>query len=171
MSKKEISMEKKPFTEKDTDLLTYELIPKTRRNVIYASLIFLLGIPLLPFFPAKNTHKMLVQSMSYNKSLLVSTVIVLLLISPLWYGVYRLKKDMQSGYKCVFRTPVAKKYWKSNSKFTIELVERPKGVKSRIELDKDEFYNWQKNDIIEINYLARSGEILSFEKINTPVLL
>lgn len=77
-----------------------------------------------------------------------------------------MKKDVETGCKFVYRTVVSKKTWKSNNKFVIELADRPKSVKAEIRLNEEDFYEWQKDDIIEINYLKRSGEILSYKKID-----
>jgi hypothetical protein len=164
--KKIIKSIKQELTDEDIDLLTYELLPKYKRNTTYASLIFVLLIPILPFFPAKHTHKTLVQSMTYDKALIISALIATILISLTYYfGIYLMKKDVETGYKYIFRTTIIRKTWKNNTKFELELADRPKNVRSKIKLNKEDFYTWLKNDTIEIDYLERSGEILSYRKI------
>lgn len=166
MKHQKLSIERKQLSDEDIDLLTYELLPKYKRNFVYISLIFVFSIPILPFFPAKHTHKTLVQSMSYEMAVCVSTFLVLLAIAGIYYfGVFLINKDFKGGFKSIYRTRVSRKVRKSNTKFILEINERPKSIISKIELNKDDFDEWQKHDIIEINYLERSGEILSYKKI------
>ena len=166
VKQQKLSIERKQLSEEDIDLLTYELLPRYKRNITYASLIFVLLIPILPFFPAKHTSKTLVQSMTYDKALLISVLLVSLIIASLYYfGIYLMRKEVESGCKFVYQTVISKKTCEGNTKFIIELADRPKSVKAKIKLNKEDFYEWQKNDIIEINYLERSGEILSYKKI------
>jgi hypothetical protein len=148
------------------DLLTYDIVPKAKKNFIYASVIFVVMIPIFPFFPAKHTRKLLVQSMSYEKALLVSCSIVLMLIAVLYYfSIYLLHKDISLGYKLVCKTRISRKKWKNRNKFILELSERPKNFRSEIELDGQHFYDWLKDDVIEICYLKHTGDILSYKKL------
>lgn len=104
--------------------------------------------------------------MSYEMAVCVSTFLVLLAIAGIYYfGVFLINKDFKGGFKSIYRTRVSRKVRKSNTKFILEINERPKSIISKIELNKDDFDEWQKHDIIEINYLERSGEILSYKKI------
>ncbi len=84
-----------------------------------------------------------------------------------YFGIVQLMRDINHGQKCRYRTRVERKFWRGDEKFELELESRPKNVREKIFLDKSEFYKWFKTDLIEIEYLIRTGRILIYRKVET----
>jgi hypothetical protein len=163
--KNRLKIEKIAFSQSDIDLLTYDLVPKTKRNTFYASLIFLALIPIMPFLPARITHKTLVQSMTYESAFIVYCFVNGLVIWAIYYlGIVCLKRDVSEGCKYQYRTQVVSKSRRGFNDFELELAVRPKNV-SKMMLPNKEFNKWHQGEVLEIEYLKRSGTILAYKKV------
>lgn len=163
-----LTSNKSEFTETDIDKIVYEILPKAKKNVLYVCLIFFLLIPTMPFLPAKISHNSMIQWLSYEEALAISCVANGLVIFYIYYsGIIRLNKDIDEGHKYLYTTRLLRKTWKGNNNFEIELSKRPESLREKIIVSKDEFYNWYKNDLLEIEYLKRTGRILAYRKIET----
>ena len=164
--KEDIEIGKINFNNDDIDLLKIKILPKRRKTVFYACLIFLILIPIMPFLPARGTQRAAVESTNYKTALLIFCILNGLAIFGIYYlGIVLLNRDINQGYKHIYRTKILRKTWKGNNKFEIEITERPKVVSENIILKKTEFYNWFANDILEIEYLPKTGTILRYNKI------
>ena len=90
-----LTINKIAFTENDIDLLDYKILPRTKKNVFYACLIFFLLIPIMPFLPARISHKALIQSLSYEKALVIFCIANGLVMFGIYYiGIVLLNKDI-----------------------------------------------------------------------------
>lgn len=159
-------IEKFDFSDDDIDLLKFKILPKTRKNVFYACLIFFLLIPIMPFLPARITNRSAIESTNYKTALLIFFILNGLAIFGIYYlGIVLLNRDINQGYKYIHRTKILRKTWKGNKKFEIEITERPKVMSEKIILNKSEFYNWFAKDLLEIEYLPKTGKILRYKKI------
>lgn len=160
-------IEKKPFSKKDIDLLNYQILPKKTKTTLYACLIFLILIPIMPFLPARITAHSAIQSMSYEKCLIIFTILNGLIIYGIYYyGLICLKKDINDGYKYVYRTTITEKAYRGSKNFEIKIAERPKDLNEKFLLSNNECLNWAKNDILEIEFLKRHGTILKTTNIS-----
>lgn len=164
--KPNLNIEKSSFTNNDIDLLTYEILPKTKKNVFYGCLIFFLLIPIMPFLPARITARSAIQTLNYETALVMFVIVNGLVIFGIYYlGIVLLNKDINEGYKYVYRTKILNKTWKGDNEFKIEITERPKNVTEKITSIITECNNWLEGDFLEIEYLQRTGRILSYTKI------
>lgn len=162
-----ITIEKKLFSKEDIDLLNYEILPKDTKSALYACLIFLVLIPIMPFLPAKITARSAIQSMSYEKCLILFTILNGLVIYGIYYyGIICLKRDINEGYKYVYRTTITEKAYRGSKKFEIIIAERPKKLNHKFLLSNEECLNWAKNDILEIEFLKRNGTVLKTTNIS-----
>lgn len=164
---KNIIIEKKAFSKHDIDLLNYDILPKKKKAILNNSFYLLLFIPFAPFLPAPITSKAMIQPLSYEKALLITVIVILFLIFGIYYtGIILLEKDINEGYKYIYKTRILEKSWRGDNKFEIKISERPKKVIMKFLLDKDDCINWTENDILEIEFLKRSGDVLSFKNLN-----
>ena len=66
----------------------------------------------MPFLPARFTARSAIQSMSYEKCLIIFTILNGLIIYGIYYyGIACLKKDINEGYKYVYRTKLSEKVY------------------------------------------------------------
>jgi hypothetical protein len=164
--KTDITIKQKAFSKDDIDLLTYEILPKNKKTTFYACLVFFLLIPIMPFLPARITNHSLIQTISYEKALIVFTVMNGLTIFGIYYlGIVHLNRDINEGYKYIYRTKITKKVWRGNNEFEMIIAERPKNVTMKFLLNKDDCSNWVENDVLEITFLKRTGKVLSFNRL------
>lgn len=163
----DIYIKKEAFSKDDINLLTYEILPKDKKGTLYASLIFFLLIPIMPFLPARITSHSLIQSMSYEKALLIFTILNGLVIFGIYYvNIVLLNRDINEGYKYSYKTKITNKIYRGSKQFEIIIAERPKNITMKFLLNNDDCSNWVKNDTLEITFLKRTGKVLSFRKID-----
>lgn len=159
-----INIEKKLFSKEDIDLLNYEILPKETKSSFYGCLIFFILIPIMPFLPARITARSAIQSMSYEKSLIMFTIINGLVIYAIYYfRIVCLKKDINEGYKYVYMTKITEKVYSGDGKFEIKITERPKNLNEKFLLTNDECLNWAKDDVLEIEFLKKRGTVLKMK--------
>lgn len=104
--------------------------------------------------------------MNYEKALIIFTILNGLVIFGIYYiNIVLLNKDINEGYKYIYRTKITEKAWRGNNEFEMIISERPKNVITKLLLNKDNCSNWVKNDELEITFLKRTGKILSFNRI------
>jgi len=155
-----------PLSDDEISHLTRSVLPKTNRNFFLLCLIYLAMLPILPYFPARITHRTLIERMDYWSAIELCCWSFGLFLCLLYYiAVVRLKQDIRGGKKRIYRTPIINKRWKGTKKIEILIGHRPPGLAEKIILDSKEYYNWLKGDILEIEYLAKSGQLIRYSKV------
>ena len=76
-----------------------------------------------------------------------------------------IKARHQTGQETHLRTFITNKRWKGTKKIELLIEHRPKGLTEKFMLDSKEYYNWLKGNILEIEYLAKSGQLLRYSKV------
>ncbi len=83
-----------------------------------------------------------------------------------YYNIVCLKKDINEGYKYFYRTEISDKIYNGSKKFEVKITERPKNLTKHFLMYSDECPNWSKDDILEIEFLKRTGTVLKVRNIN-----
>ena len=160
------------FTPEDLDQINGTIKPKHRKTLFVLSLGALALCFLLPFFPGKHGRLSPYLEGTYWHAftfyLIFFSASMLLVYYRLIMG---LNQDLRDGEKIVGTIPVKiKNTLIFGGKFALifekgRLLHTPK-----ITLPKEELDNWQEGDLVEINLLYKSGEILNYKKVNSKDL-
>ncbi|MES2826745.1 MAG: hypothetical protein V4687_01260 [Bacteroidota bacterium] len=152
------SLEYEELSQRDIEFIESTLYPKAKRSFVVASILILIFSLVLPYIPGKRSNKALIDQMSYPPAFFTCFLIFAC------FGLYMyrksilgLKRDLNSGYKCVFKTKVTRKVWKGDQQFELVLEERPKVFsRTKYVYPVVESHCFHEGDLVVIEYLEKS---------------
>jgi len=160
------------FTKQDLDQINGTIKPKRWKAIFAISLGALAFCFLLPFFPGKHTPLSPYREGTYWHAFAFYLIFFSASMLLIYYRfIAGINQDLRDGEKIVARLPVkVKNTLIFGGKFELifdkeRLLHTPK-----ITLPKEELDGWQEGDLVEINLLYKSGEILNYKKVNSKEL-
>ena len=157
-----IESEYMPLSESDTVLIKSNLYPKMKRMVLCLSVGLLSFNIVAPFLGGRFGRRPAIETMGYPKAFLYFSVLFgCLFLYVYWSVLIALRRDLMDGRKCIFRTKISLKVWKSHDQFELFLDKVPKGLlRKKFIYSVTESHNFHKGDVIKLEYLERSGMLL-----------
>lgn len=157
------------FTTEDLTLINEKIRPKNRKTFIVFSLGSLCLCFLFPFLPGKHTY----DQSAYNEGIYWHAFFFYLIVFSAMMALiyYRfissLSQDLRDGEKIVARLSVKIKNTSNlDGRFKLifdrgRLLHTPKII-----LPGSEISNWQEGDLVDLELLYKSGEILNYKKVS-----
>jgi len=155
------------FTKEDLKKINGTIKPGHVKAMCVISLVLLALSFLLPFMPGKHSPLSPYQDGTYWHAF-TFYVIVFAAMTMLFYYRYimSINQDLRDGEKIVARLPVKiKNTWIPGNKFNLifdksRLLHTPKITLPKTEIDK-----WREGDLVDLELLYKSGEILNYKKV------
>ena len=156
------------FTQEDLDQINGKIKPKNIKTFWLFSLCSLCLCFLLPFVPGKNSRvSPYVEGIYWNAFLFYLTVSAAIMFLIYSRFIMSINQDLRDGEKLVAKLPLKiKKELLLDAKFQLifdkgRLLHTPV-----ITLPNSEINNWQQGELVELNLLYKSGEILHYKKVS-----
>lgn len=157
------------FTPEDLDQIKGTIKPKHTKALLTLSLVSLCLCFLLPFMPGRHTYD---QSAYHEGNYWHAFVFYMIFFSAMMVLIYYrfimgINQDLRDGEKIVARLPVKiKNTLVFGGRFKL-IFDRGRLLHTpEITIPKTEIDNWKQGDLVDLELLYKSGEILSYKKVN-----
>ena len=151
-----------PLSESDVDLIKSDLYPKMKRTVVWLSAGLLCLNSLAPYMGTRFGGRPKIETMGYLKAFIFYSIISgCLIFYSYWSLVIVLRKDLENGRKCVFRTKISRKVWNGHQQFEIFFENVPNGfLRKKFIYPITESHKFHQGEVVALEYLERSAMLL-----------
>jgi predicted membrane channel-forming protein YqfA (hemolysin III family) len=162
------------LTTQDVLFVKEKVLPKNRRMLAFVAFILFAISVVVPFLPTGGKFSRSSPSAYESGNFVFAFGVALLIFGLIWFSLYYkdiicVKRDLRQGKKVILRLALLRKNKISGSRYELILANSSKGktkISEKITIEKGEFYQWVKGDIVEVGLLPEGGTILHYQNLN-----
>lgn len=152
------------ITADEVELIDQKIKPRNKRFALYVFLGLLVFSFITPFITGRYVRVSAYDRGEYFSALMIALFIFMLLS---WYFYYQvvvcLNKDLQEGKKHIAAVKILSKKKVTDDTYEVVLDKGKLNIDKKITIPVADAYKWIKGDFVEVQFLKRSGTVLSYK--------